>query len=181
MAHPQHVTLVITHRLAPGQEAAYEAWLKRIMPEAANFTGHLGVNVIRPSGNEQAYTVLVRFDNLDNLSQWVNSPLRKRYIEEVSPLLLESDSIEIRPGAEFWFTPPSANTRQPAQWKQFLITLLVIFPSTNLVPWVWGKLWPPLNGTLAGHFLNDATVVALVVYLWMPIVTRLFHQWLTRR
>lgn len=114
MAHPQHVTLVITHRLAPGQEPAYEAWLKRIMPEAANFAGHLGVNVIRPTGHEQAYTVLVRFDNLDNLSQWVNSPLRKRYIEEVSPLLLESDSIEIRPGAEFWFTPPSANTRQPA-------------------------------------------------------------------
>lgn len=28
MAHPQHVTLVITHRLAPGQEPAYEAWLK---------------------------------------------------------------------------------------------------------------------------------------------------------
>ncbi|MDQ9417311.1 antibiotic biosynthesis monooxygenase, partial [Serratia marcescens] len=36
-------------------------------------------------------------------------------------------------------------------------------------------------GTLLGHFLNDATVVALVVYLWMPIVTRVFHQWLTRR
>ncbi|WP_413502903.1 antibiotic biosynthesis monooxygenase [Serratia proteamaculans] len=181
MAHPQHVTLVITHRLAPGQEPAYEAWLKRIMPEAANFPGHLGVNVIRPTGNEQAYTVLVRFDNLDNLYLWINSPLRKSYIAEVSPLLLESDRIEIRPGAEFWFTPPSATTRQPAKWKQFLITLLVIFPSTNLVPWFWDKLLPQLNGTLTGHFLNDATVVALVVFLWMPIVTRVFHQWLTRR
>lgn len=71
MAHPQHVTLVITHRLAPGNEQAYEAWLNRIMPDAAGFTGHLGVNVIRPSGDEQAYTVLVRFDNLDNLYRWI--------------------------------------------------------------------------------------------------------------
>ncbi|BEN67658.1 antibiotic biosynthesis monooxygenase [Serratia marcescens] len=181
MAHPQHVTLVITHRLAPGNEQAYEAWLNRIMPDAAGFTGHLGVNVIRPSGDEQAYTVLVRFDNLDNLYRWIHSPLRKQYIEEVTPLLLESDHIEIRPGAEFWFTPPSPGVRQPPQWKQFIITLLVIFPSTNLVPWFWGLTLPQLNGTLLGHFLNDATVVALVVYLWMPIVTRVFHQWLIRR
>ena len=138
MAHPQHVTLVITHRLAPGNEQAYEAWLNRIMPDAAGFTGHLGVNVIRPAGDEQAYTVLVRFDNLDNLYRWIHSPLRKQYIEEVTPLLLESDHIEIRPGAEFWFTPPNPGVRQPPQWKQFIITLLVIFPSTNLVPWFWG-------------------------------------------
>ena len=108
------------------------------MPDAAGFTGHLGVNVIRPAGDEQAYTVLVRFDNLDNLYRWIHSPLRKQYIEEVTPLLLESDHIEIRPGAEFWFTPPNPGVRQPPQWKQFIITLLVIFPSTNLVPWFWG-------------------------------------------
>ncbi len=114
------------------------AWLNRIMPDAAGFTGHLGVNVIRPSGDEQAYTVLVRFDNLDNLYRWIHSPLRKQYIEEVTPLLLESDHIEIRPGAEFWFTPTNPGVRQPPQWKQFIITLLVIFPSTNLVPWFWG-------------------------------------------
>lgn len=180
MPHQQHVTLVITHHLALGQEQAYEAWLKRIMPDAATFTGHLGVNVIRPSGNEQTYTVLVRFDNLDNLYHWIHSPQRLQYIEEVTPLLLGSDHIEIRPGAEFWFTPPSANVRPPAKWKQFLITLLVIFPSTNLVPWFWSKLLPELSGTLAGHLMNDASVVALVVFLWMPLVTRQFHQWLTR-
>ncbi|OMQ25703.1 antibiotic biosynthesis monooxygenase [Serratia oryzae] len=180
MPHQQHVTLVVTHHLAPGQEQAYEAWLKRIMPDAATFTGHLGVNVIRPSGSEQAYTVLVRFDNLDNLYRWIHSPQRVQYIEQVTPLLLGSDHIEIRPGAEFWFTPPSANVRTPAKWKQFLITLLVIFPSTNLVPWFWSQLLPGLSGSLAGHLLNDASVVALVVFLWMPLVTRQFHQWLTR-
>ncbi len=91
MSHQQHVTLVITHHLAPGQEPAYEAWLKRIMPDAAQFDGHLGVNVIRPSGDQQAYTVLVRFDNLDNLYRWIHSPQRLKYIEEVTPLLQGSD------------------------------------------------------------------------------------------
>ncbi|EFE93819.1 antibiotic biosynthesis monooxygenase [Serratia odorifera] len=180
MSHPQHVTLVITHRLAPGQQQAYEAWLKRIMPDAAEYDGHLGVNVIRPSSTEQAYTILVRFDNIDNLYRWLHSPKRNQYIAEVSSLLQEQDHIEIRPGAEFWFTPANAQVRPPAKWKQFLITLLVIFPSTNLVPWFWSSLLPNLQGTLGGHLLNDASVVALVVFLWMPIVTRVFHQWLTR-
>ncbi|VEA72551.1 Uncharacterized protein conserved in bacteria [Serratia rubidaea] len=180
MPHPQHATLVITHRPTPDNVPAYEAWLKRIMPHAAEFTGHLGVNVIRPAGAEQSYTILVRFDNADNLYRWLHSPQREEYIRQVTPLLAAEDHIEIRPGAEFWFTPPDPRVRPPAKWKQFLITLAVIFPSTHLVPWLWGALLPRLQGTFGGHLLNDASVVALVVFLWMPIVTRLFNHWLTR-
>jgi len=86
----------------------------------------------------------------------------------------------VRPGAEFWFTPPSATVRPPARWKQYLLTLLVIYPSTHIVPWFWGQFLPQLKGTEGGHLLNDASVVALVVFLWMPVITRIFHSWLTR-
>lgn len=66
--HKQHVTLVITHKIAPASEAQYEAWLNKIMPQASTFPGHLGVNVIRPSRSGDAYTILVRFDTLENLN-----------------------------------------------------------------------------------------------------------------
>ncbi|AEX54366.1 antibiotic biosynthesis monooxygenase [Rahnella aquatilis CIP 78.65 = ATCC 33071] len=178
--HKQHVTLVITHKIAPASEAQYEAWLNKIMPQASTFPGHLGVNVIRPSRSGDAYTILVRFDTLENLNAWHNSDLRKQLVAEVSPLLLQNDNTEVRPGAEFWFTPPNANVRPPARWKQYLLTLGVIYPSTHLVPWFWGQFLPQLKGTEGGHLLNDATVVGLVVFLWMPIVTRVFHSWLTR-
>ncbi|KAB7894883.1 antibiotic biosynthesis monooxygenase [Rouxiella sp. S1S-2] len=183
-AQKNHVTLVITHPLLPGKKPEYEAWLEEIMPVAASFAGHLGVSVIRPEEGGTSYTILVRFESLDRLYEWINSPNRKALVEKASGLLDHGDRedhgdhIEIRPGAAFWFTPEIKKGRSPAKWKQFLVTLGVIFPSTNFVPWFWGLLLPAAKGTLWGHLLNDASVVALVVFLWMPQVTRLLRNWL---
>ncbi|RYI15017.1 antibiotic biosynthesis monooxygenase, partial [Escherichia coli] len=45
---------------------------------------------------------------------------------------------------------------------------------------VTGMLLPSLKGSLLLHLINDACVVALVVWFWMPIVTRLFAGWLKK-
>lgn len=172
------ITLVITHTLQPGQQQAYERWLERIMPEAQTFPGHLGVNVIRPHQGGNTYNVVIRFDTLEHLYAWTQSDRRKQLVDEIAPLLAGDDHIEVRTEAAFWFTPSEPDVKRPASWKQFLITLLVIFPSTNLVPWITAKLFPSMVGTLPLHFINDAFVVALVVWLWMPIMTRLFARWL---
>lgn len=172
------VTLVITHQLRPGQHQEYERWLARIMPEAQKYPGHLGVNVIRPGQDGDVYNVVIRFDTLEHLYAWTQSDRRKQLVGEIAPLLAAEDHLEVRTEAAFWFTPPEPEVRQPPGWKQFLITLAVIFPSTNLVPWVTGKLLPGMNGSLWLYFINDACVVALVVYFWMPVMTRLFARWL---
>ena len=177
MAHTSHVTLVITHTLLPGQAERYEQWLGKIMPIAAEFPGHLGANVIRPTDGQHLWTVIIRFDTLEHLSAWTQSDTRNALVKEIEPLLAEGDKTEVRTEAAFWFTPPEPHVRKPKQW---LITLLVIFPSTNLVPLVTGALLPGLKGTLLLHLINDACVVALVVWLWMPIVTRLFAGWLKK-
>ena len=130
------------------------------MPIAAEFPGHLGANVIRPAAGQNLWSVIIRFDTLEHLYAWTQSETRRQLVAEIAPLLTEGD--------------------QPRRWKQFLITLLVIFPSTNLVPAVTGMLLPSLKGSLLLHLINDACVVALVVWFWMPIVTRLFAGWLKK-
>lgn len=180
MAENRQVTLVITHLLLPGQAERYEEWLAKIMPQAAEFPGHLGANVIRPSAGQNVWNVIIRFDTLENLYAWTQSSTRQALVQEIAPLLAAGDKTEVHTEAAFWFTPPQPNVRRPKQWKQFLITLLVIFPSTNLVPWLTGMLLPQLKGSLLLHFINDACVVALVVWLWMPVVTRLFAGWLNK-
>ena len=50
----------------------------------------------------------------------------------------------------------------------------------NLVPWLTGIVLPAMKGSLLLHLINDACVVALVVWFWMPIVTRLFAGWLKK-
>jgi antibiotic biosynthesis monooxygenase (ABM) superfamily enzyme len=180
MAHTAHVTLVITHTLLAGQEQRYEQWLAKIMPIAAEFPGHLGANVILPPAGQNLWTVVIRFDTIEHLYAWTQSDTRALLVKEIEPLLAEGDKIEVRTEAAFWFTPPESHVRKPKSWKQFLLTLLVIFPSTNVVPKITGALLPGLKGSLFLHFLNDAFVVALVVWLWMPIVIRLFAGWLKK-
>jgi antibiotic biosynthesis monooxygenase (ABM) superfamily enzyme len=90
--------------------------------------------------------VIIRFDTIEHLYAWTQSETRNAG-GEIEPLLAEGDKTEVRTEPAFWFTPPEANVRKPKQWKQFLITLLVIFPSTNLVPLVTGALLPGLKGS----------------------------------
>lgn len=180
MAQNKHVTLVITHTLRPDQAQRYEQWLGKIMPVAAEFPGHLGANVIRPTDGQNLWNIIIRFDTVEHLYNWTQSDTRRALVEEIAPLLAEGDKTEIRTEAAFWFTPPASHVRQPKRWKQFLITLLVIFPSTNLVPWLTSIVLPSMKGSLLLHLINDACVVALVVWFWMPIVTRLFAGWLKK-
>ncbi len=95
-----------------------------------------------------------------------------------TPDPLGDDQLEVQQGSQFWFTPAAGGTKPPPAWKQFLVTLAVIFPCTHLVPWLWHLLLPSLDDTLFGHLLVDATIVALVVYLLMPLITRWLASWL---
>src|SRR5215471_3105455 len=127
------VTSVIRHNIKGGKQAVYQAWLREIVPTAANFPGHRGVNVIRPPAGGSEYTVVLHFDTIDNLRAWLDSSQRHTLIEKVLPILAGEDNVEIKTGLEFWFTPPSR--KQAARpYKQFLVTLSVIYPLTIFVP-----------------------------------------------
>jgi antibiotic biosynthesis monooxygenase (ABM) superfamily enzyme len=184
LPHPSElVTLVIRHRLDPHATRTYEAWLERAMAAAQEFPGHLGVNVMRPGPNDGGYTIVLRFASATQLQAWLDSARRRALIAEVAPMLLEPDQPEVRSGAAFWFTPPVAGTRPPRKWKQFLLTLAVIFPLTQVVPPLWRPVFaaaPFLGQRPIGELLVTATLVGLVVYLIMPALTRWLAGWLGR-
>lgn len=110
MAQNKHVTLVITHTLRPDQAQRYEQWLGKIMPLAAEFPGHLGANVIRPTDGQNLWNIIIRFDTLEHLYNWTQSDTRRELVEEIAPLLAEGDKTEVRTEAAFWFTPPAPCT-----------------------------------------------------------------------
>lgn len=176
------VTTVIRQQPKADAVARYEDWLKRVIPVAQGFTGHQGVNVIRPHGGADAYTIVLHFDTIGNLRKWMDSASRIRLVEEIKPYLREPEAVDIKTGFEFWFTPPPAG--KPAKpWKQFLVTLSAIFPLTILVPWLLQPLlgaWSVLALPGIRHFLVAVVIVALMVYAIMPRYTRLVSRWLFR-
>jgi antibiotic biosynthesis monooxygenase (ABM) superfamily enzyme len=182
-AFSEVVTLVIKHRVRAGMEAAYEAWLRRIVAIAGGYPGHLGVDVIRShSAGLHLFTCVLRFHSTDAMQRWLDSDQRRELVEEATPMLADGDQTEVNPQNEFWFTPTSeASAPQPPRWKQACVTFLVICPLTLLIPLLWGPVFA-LNPLLANYVVSTAlvtvTIVLLVCYLMMPLATRLFAPWL---
>ena len=74
----QPVTVVVTRRVKPGREAAYEAWLERLIREASVLPGYLGTNVQRPAATgPREYTSVFRFDSVEHLRAFEDSDLRR--------------------------------------------------------------------------------------------------------
>lgn len=178
---PDIVTLVVRHRVRTAQLAAYEVWLRRTMGVAEQFEGHLGVSVMRNRGAGLTYfTIVLRFSCTQRLQAWLDSVERKQLINEALPLLVDGDQTEVSTVKEFWFTPTGEHT-QPPRWKQACVTFLVILPLSLLVPLAWRPIFtsiPELGGSFSSHFLITATIVLLVVYFFMPLVTTWFAGWL---
>lgn len=177
------VTLVVKHRVKPGYEAPYEAWLRQVVRIAGQQEGHLGVDVIRgKSAGLDMYTCVLRFLSTETMRQWLDSAQRLELVDQARPMLADGDQTEVNPLNEFWFAPQAETHSAAPRWKQAVVTLLVIFPHTLLVPLIWGPLLR-LNAILSHYvvatFLITLTIVVSVVYLFMPMATRLFAPWLS--
>lgn len=176
------VTLIVKHRVKAGFEAAYEAWLRNIVSVAGRTEGHLGVDVIRgKNGGLDMFTCVLRFCSTEAMQRWLDSPQRQALVDEAAPMLADGDQTEVNPVNEFWFSPLADAGSPPPRWKQSVVTLLVILPHTLLVPLLWGPLLQ-LNAFLSNYvvatFLITLTIVLSVVYVFMPLTTRLFAPWL---
>lgn len=178
------VTLLIKHRIKAGSEDQYETWLRRVVGIAAGYHGHLGVDVVRgKAGGLHLFTSVLRFSTTEAMQLWLDSDVRRELITQVAPLLADGDVTEVNTDSQFWFNP-SEDAPQPPRWKQAVVSFLVILPLSMLIPLLWGpvfSLHAILSSYLVSNILITATIVLLVVYLCMPLATRLFAPWLTAR
>jgi len=176
------VTTIIVQRPYKQHISAYEHWLKQIVPKAQQFPGHRGVNIIRPHGQQQDYTIVLHFDTESHLRAWLDSDVRKSLIEEVRPWLDTDETIEIKTGLEFWFTPP--DSRKAARpYKQFLVTLSAIFPLSLLVQALLAPVWASFTFSVplaVKAFLSSFIIVGLMTFVIMPRYVRLVASWLYR-
>lgn len=175
------VVLIVHHDVQASAKDFYELWLKDIALEAGRFAGHLGVNIIRPHGQSQMYTIVLRFDSAEHLESWLGSETRHRYIEEIRPALLKEEEVEVETGMEYWFTPPAAKQLHAKPFKQFLITLSAIFPLTIIVPLLLKPVYqaiPLLGAPIVSNFIVASVIVYLMVYAIMPRYTKKVAKWL---
>lgn len=173
------LTAIISHVVRPGREQGYEEWFHGIVADARKFKGHLGVTTIRP--NDEAhpeYVVILKFDCYDNLKTWLDSDVRRQWIERLQPLIEKSESIQTLTGLETWFTLPKLPIKTPPpRYKMALVTWLGVFVTLAVLSRL---VAPLLSGLpiLLNQLITTGLVVTFLTYVLMPRLTKLFKRWL---
>ncbi len=173
------VTAIISQVVKPGYEEAYEQWQQDILAAAHGFEGHAGVNIIRPHDHANPeYVVIVRFNHYRNLKTWIESDVRRYWLEQAKPLIKGSEKVQVLEGLEAWFTLPGKPPQAPpARYKMAILTSISVYLASVVVNYFFSRFLVELPGWLQSFVLISISVV-LLTYVVMPRVTRLFYRWL---
>lgn len=176
-----NVSLIIEHTVRRDAIARYESWLRDIVARAGEYPGHQGVHIIRPTAGASSYTAVLRFATTDDASRWTSSADRRALAAEIADALETAERMIIKPGLDFWFTPPAGAPRKARPWKQWLVTTSLIWPLTMAVPAMLKPVFqavPALGAFGLSHLIVAATIVALVTWLLMPPYVKRVSHWL---
>jgi uncharacterized protein len=176
---PDLVTVVVSHPVSPSDEDAFLAWQGRVTDAERGFAGFRGAELFRPvAGVQDEWTALYRFDSDEHLDAWLDSPERRRLLNEGKRF---KDFSLKRISAPFgsWFAPSGGDGggEAPAQWKTAFSVLVGLYPTVVLLTlaiseiWKKAELWESL---LIGNILS----VSLLTWVVMPVVTRALRFWL---
>ena len=175
----QHVTVVISQVVKPGCEQAYEQWMKGISRDAQMFKGHIGVTVLRPQkGSGPEYAIILRFDCYANLKKWMESDVRQEWVAKSKQLVQEVPNVQLLSGMETWFTLPSKPLKKPPpRYKMAILTWVAVYVLLNILTYVFAPVIRVLPAFI-GQLMISVIMVALLTYVVMPQITRIFYKWL---
>ena len=177
------VATVISTRVRPGKEVEYRAWEHRIAAAQSKARGLQGYR-FEPAipGVQDDYIAILRFDNEANLQAWLESPERRKLIEEAAPLTEEFHTRTLRSGFEQWFSRDGSSqdaTPLPV-WKMDMLVLLLLYT----IVFLWGVFvgTPFLDKTFGmsfaiALFIGNIVSVALTGVL-VPWTAGYFGWWL---
>ncbi|MDP2333865.1 MAG: antibiotic biosynthesis monooxygenase [Reyranella sp.] len=178
---PAPVSAVISTRVKPGREAEYRAWERKIAAAQSKAPGMQGYRFEPPvPGIQDDYVTILRFDSQANLQAWLDSPVRKKLIEEADPFTEEFHA-RMGTGFEQWFRDSAGPDAAPLPvWKMDMLVLLMLYPIVFLFGVFVGT---PLFSNVLGLsfavslFLGNIVSVGLTGFL-VPWIAGHFGWWL---
>jgi uncharacterized protein len=177
--HDPPATVDILQRVKPGCEEAFEVVLADLCEAAKSFEGHLGVNVFRPIDHANPeYRIVFKFDRISHLKRWETSAIRQKLLKRANRLTVGSSQVSIFTGLETWFTlPQQPGVPPPPRYKMMVISGITIYVLISLINLLIVPLLNPLPPFLQ-TFVVTLIMVAIMTYVAMPRMTKLFAGWL---
>lgn len=154
---PAPVSTVISTRVKPGKELEYRAWERKMAAAQSRAPGLQGYRFEPPvPGVQEDFVAILRFDSEANLKAWLDSPERKKLVEEAAPLTEEFHARMARTGFEQWFRDESGAPSGGSVWKMDMIVLLLLYP----IVFLWGVF---VGTPLLANKLNMNFAIALFI------------------
>ena len=180
-------TVVVRRTPREGREAEFEAAMRGFIAEALGFPGSGDFHVVRPSAHAgREYTVVHRFENEVARQAFVESPMYTAWMRRLRELTTESPIMQDFTGVAGWFTLPERESTgressgPPTKVKMAIVSFIGVYPLTSTIPG-WCSAWLPSWNPLAVNVVATGTIVALLTWAVMPLLTRLFSAWLFTR
>lgn len=168
---------VFAYRIRPDRETEFREWRRRILEEVRKWDGFLGTESFDTlDSSNPEFVVVVRFDSRFHLEAWLNSSIRRAFMDEVGAYVDHYTLRRIGSGFEGWFDV-SENRRPPASWRQALVILTALFPVIMTMRHLLSPIFAILPMPVA-FLLLLALDMAFLTYVVMPRFTRLMNFWL---
>ncbi len=173
------VTIVVTRRVKAGREADYEAWLARLVENVKHMPGYMGISVQRPpEGAPREYTVIYRFDGVESMRAFENSPERRAALAEVGAFVESDATWKKLTGLEFWFTAGSV-APAPSRFRMTLLMIVVVYVFVLVLGPLVALVIPSARFEVR-LFVAIALEVLLLTSVVMPRLTRWLARWIYR-
>jgi uncharacterized protein len=173
------VTVCISRAVKPGCEEAFEQALRDFVQHSLTLPGQMGVHVMRPApgSGSREYGIIRKFADRAALEAFRASDSYREWRHLALDLTEGEARTEELAGLESWFTLPGATLRPLPKWKMAVVTLLGVYPTSLLLGVTMGH-WTRDWHFLLGSLFFAASMVALLTWVVMPLLTRLLHRWL---
>jgi len=175
------VLRIVRRKAKPGCEEAYEALVRAMFVDAAQFPGYLSTQLLPPENSGGEYQILQRFATEADLAGWNASPQRKLWHERLRAVAEGDPEYRLLTGLDAWFAPSSIPANSPPpKWRMTVVSWMGIFPTVSLLLWLVSPLlasWPFLIRTA----VFTALVALSMSYLVMPRLSRWMSWWLLNK
>jgi antibiotic biosynthesis monooxygenase (ABM) superfamily enzyme len=172
---------VIVQRIPADAAEAFLEWQRGITAAAARFPGYQETEIYPPSAHQDEWVVVLHFDDLKRLQDWLDSPKRAEWVAKL-PCESRDYRLQMVPaGFGAWFAGLTRDGGPLPHWKMALTVLVGLYPTVmllNLSLSPYTQRFGPAVAILIGNVAS----VAFLEWLGMPLViTPLLGPWLRAR
>lgn len=171
------VSVVIDRTVRSGKVAEFKRYQRSIIDAASKFPGFVGMDVVNPEGNNR-YLLLFRFRSREELDAWSASTIRNFWVKKIDRVVQKPTELIALNGLETWFYLSSTERFvPPPKHKMGIVTYLALAPTVVIFNLLFGQFFSFMPEKLS-IIATGPFIVLLMTYLAMPLMTKLFRNFL---